>query len=103
MHPQGSSIGDFLSFGKFKWFYCDENVGAKKLADEVQKTSDDTPYVERSPRPHESITPNIEYGVTSKLAGLWESVKVSDVHGLEVMTSYISFSAPGNLYSDFSE
>ena len=114
MHPQGLSIGDFLSSGDSKWLYRDRNAKTEELAEELRAESSsnekkyEKPFVERldSSEPPSNLKAEVGIHVhtekTSKIAGVWESVKVCGVHSLEVMTSHFSFSAPGDLYSDFS-
>ena len=115
MHPQGLSIGDFLSSGDLQWLYCDRKDKTEELAEELRAESSsneekkyEKPFVERFDHsgPPSNLKAEVRIQmhteVTSKIAGVWESVKVCGVHSLEVMTSHFSFSAPGDLYSDFS-
>ncbi|KAF8692597.1 hypothetical protein AX14_002455 [Amanita brunnescens Koide BX004] len=113
MHPQVLSIGDFFSFGDSKWLYWERSDKTEELAEELRaeelrmgSSSDKKklkPFVERLSKPpskaevheHEHIQ------ATSKIAGVWESVKVGGMQSLEVISLHVSFSAPRDLYNDF--
>ncbi|KAF8692595.1 hypothetical protein AX14_002453 [Amanita brunnescens Koide BX004] len=95
-HPQnlpglvqeGLSIGDFLSSGDLQWLYCDRKDKTEELAEELRAESSsneekkyEKPFVERFDHsgPPSNLKAEVRIQmhteVTSKIAGVWESVK----------------------------
>ena len=70
-------------------FYCDQNRGARDLAEEVLAEKGQ-PYVENLPNSKKAtlLVPGLELAKANRMIGIWQSVtlRVSGVHNLKVMT-----------------